>query len=254
VAFAAAPPDVGPMATVNLADPCSSPRHSPGAPPPLALLGEARALAELAEFRRQRLALIAELPRWPTRSVLVIPGFLSGDWATAPLRGVLSALGHDVSGWKLGRNLGLRDGVFEKLEHLFVRRAAEGRRPLALIGLSLGGLYATELARRWPQLTQQLITLGSPVSGHLTANNVWRYYERVAGHTIDAAPVEWEPGALPQVPFTAIQARGDGIVHPLAARAPSGPNVENVTVDGSHSGLGWNIAAVRVIADRLARN
>ncbi len=52
----------------------------------------------------------------------------------------------------------------------------------------------------------------------------------------------------------AIQATGDGIVHPEAARAPSAPNVENVTVAGSHSGLGWNIAAIRLIADRLARN
>lgn len=226
----------------------------PGAPPRHALLGEARALGELATFRRQRAELIRALPGWPTRTVLVLPGFLSGDWSTAPLRSVLAGIGHAAHGWRLGRNLGLRPGVFEAVEARLLALASASRGPVALIGWSLGGLYAVELARRWPQLTQQLITLGSPVSGHLTANNVWRYYERVAGHPIDAAPVPWEPGALPRVPFTAIQARGDGIVHPLAARAPDAPNVENVTVDGSHSGLGWNVAAVRVIAERLARH
>ncbi|MFA7440490.1 MAG: alpha/beta hydrolase [Sphingomonadaceae bacterium] len=225
----------------------------PGKPNRAAFLAEARALAELRAFRRYRLALIRELPNWPSRSALVIPGFLSGDWATAPMRSVLSAVGHDVHGWGMGRNLGLRPGVFEALERLFQRRVEAAGRPIALIGWSLGGLYATELARRYPEMTQQLITLGSPVSGHLTANNVWRRYEQIAGHPIADAPVRWQPGALPPVPFLAIQARGDGIVHPQAARARQGPLVENVTVAGSHSGLGWNIEAVRIIADRLAR-
>lgn len=228
---------------------------APAPPPPrrLALLAEARALHELRLFRQHRLSLIRDLPHWPTRSVLVLPGFLSSDLATSPLRGVLSAIGHDVSGWKMGRNLGLRPGVFEKVEELFLRRVEAARGPVALIGWSLGGLYATELARRWPEVTQQLITLGSPVSGHLTANNVWRFYERIAGHGLHNVPVEWQPGAVPGVPFLAIQARGDGVVHPLAARARAEPNVENVVVPGTHCGLGWNIAAVRLIADALAR-
>lgn len=225
----------------------------PGKPRRAAFLAEARALAELRAFRRSRLALIRELPNWPSSSVLVLPGFLSGDWATGPMRSVLSAVGHDVHGWGMGRNLGLRPGVFEALERLFHRRVDAAGRPVALIGWSLGGLYAAELARRYPEQTRQLITLGSPVSGHLTANHVWRHYEQIAGHPIAHAPVRWEPGVLPPVPFLAIQARGDGIVHPQAARAPEGPLVENITVAGSHSGLGWNIEAVRIIADRLAR-
>lgn len=224
-----------------------------GGPPPLAFLAEARAFGELRAFRRARLNLLRELPRWPSRPVLVLPGFLSSDWATAPLRGVLSGLGHDVSGWNMGRNFGLRPGVFESVEALFLDKVAASGQPVALIGWSLGGLYAAELARRYPHHTQQLITMGSPVSGHLTANNMWRTYERIAGHSIDRPPVEWQPGAVPGVPFLAIQAEGDGVVHPRAARARPGPLVENIMVPGSHCGLGWNIAAVRLIADRLAR-
>jgi len=224
-----------------------------GAPGRLAFVAEARALAELAAFKRVRADLIRELPHWPTRAVVVLPGFMSSDWATAPLRGCLSAVGHKVSGWGRGRNFGLRPGVFEALEARFLERVAEAGKPVALIGWSLGGLYAVELARRYPEATQQVITLGSPVSGQLTANNVWKLYERLAGHSIDAPPIDWEPGALPSMNFTAIAAAGDGVVHPEAARARHGPLVENLVVPGSHTGLGWNPHAIRIIADRLAR-
>lgn len=230
-----------------------APDH-PGAPGRLAYAAEVRALAELAAFRKQRVALIRDLPHWPSRDVLVIPGFLSGDWATAPLRGVLSAIGHRVEGWEMGRNMGLRPGRFEELETRFLDFAARARHPVALVGWSLGGLYAVELARRYPQAVRQVITLGSPVSGLLNANNAWKLYEKVAGHPIDSAPVNWQPGALPPVPFTAVAARGDGIVHPVSAQARPGPDVENIDVPGSHSGLGWNPWAIRIVADRLARN
>lgn len=226
---------------------------APGPPGRAAYAAEVRALAELAAFRRQRLALIRQLPQWPSRDVLVIPGFLSGDWATRPLRGVLSAVGHRVEGWRLGRNMGLRPGRFEELEARFLRFSDSAAAPVALIGWSLGGLYVVELARRNPDRVRQVITMGSPVSGDLTANNAWKLYERVAGHAIDAAPVDWQPGALPGMLFTAIQATGDGIVHPIAARAKAGPLTENLTVPGSHAGLGWNPHAIRLIADRLAR-
>lgn len=241
----------GMTATDLTADP--EPRRSPGPPGRLAYAAEVRAVAELAAFRRQRVALIRELPHWPTRHVLVIPGFLSGDWATGPMRGVLAAVGHKVEGWRLGRNMGLRPGTFEALERRFIEFATRADEPVALIGWSLGGLYAVELARRFPEAVRQVITLGSPVSGHLTSNNAWKLYERVAGHAIDSAPVDWLPGALPDVPFTAIAALGDGIVHPEAARARPGPLAENLEVPGSHAGLGWNPHAIRLVADRLAR-
>jgi pimeloyl-ACP methyl ester carboxylesterase len=228
-------------------------RPCPGPPGRLAFLAEARAAAEFARFRRQRVQLIRELPHWPSRHVLVLPGFMSGDWATAPLRSTLSAIGHSVRGWGMGRNLGLRPGVFEALEDRFLQMAADAGKPIALVGWSLGGLYAVELARRHPGAARQVITLGSPVSGLLHANNAWKLYERVAGHPIHEPPFDWQPGALPDVPLTAIAARGDGIVNRRAARAQPGPLVENLEVSGSHAGLGWNSRAIRIVADRLAR-
>ncbi len=227
-------------------------RVDPGPPGRIAYAAELRAFGEYRAFRRRKEALIRELPHWPSRHVLVLPGFLSGDWATAPLRSVLSATGHKVEGWQLGRNLGLRPGRFEELERRFFDFASKAGEPVALIGWSLGGLYAVELARRHNQAVRQVITLGSPVSGMLTANNAWKLYERVAGHPINEAPVDWKPGALPDVPMTAIAARGDGIVHPQAAQAGPGERVENLQVPGTHCGLGWNCHAIRLVAERLA--
>ncbi|QMW22399.1 lipase family alpha/beta hydrolase [Sandaracinobacteroides saxicola] len=232
----------------------ATPRPQAPRPTPLALLGEVRSPVNFIAFMRQRSRLIANLPSWPTRTVLVLPGFLSGDWATAPLRSVLSGLGHRVHGWGLGRNLGLRPGLFETLEARVEDLAQAHSAPVALVGWSLGGLFAVELARRHASMVRQVITLGSPVSGDLYANNAWPLYQRVAGHRIDAAPIDWRPGALPPVPFTAVTARGDGVIDRSASRAPDGPLVENVTIEGTHSGLGWNPAAIRVVADRLARH
>ncbi|MGL6043880.1 MAG: esterase/lipase family protein, partial [Sandaracinobacteroides sp.] len=154
------------MIPEELAD--EGPRASPGAPGRIAYAAELRALGELQAFRKIRVQLIRELPHWPSRHILVLPGFLSGDWATAPLRGVLSAIGHKVQGWQMGRNMGLRPGRFEELESRFLQFAGSAREPVAVIGWSLGGLYAVELARRYPEAVRQVITLGSPVSGMLT--------------------------------------------------------------------------------------
>ncbi len=218
----------------------------------LAYVAEARALAELANFHLMRPLLERTLPRG-SRTVLVLPGFLSGDWATAPLRDLLAALGHRPFGWGLGQNLGLRPGRFEAIEARLRQVEAQAGGPVTLVGWSLGGLYAVELARRHASRCAGVITLASPVSGALKANNAWRLYERVAGHPVDQPPLDWKPGVLPPVPLTAIAARGDGIVHWRAALAPPGPQVENLTVDGCHAGLGWNVAAVRLVAARLAR-
>lgn len=228
------------------------PGPCPGPPSARAFVGEGRALAELAGFFRQRQALVESLPRGRSWRVMVLPGFLANDFTTSPLRHLLSDLGHDVTGWGAGRNLGLRPGVYEAMEARFRTFARHAQQPVALIGWSLGGLYAIELARRFPDLVGHVFTLGSPVSGHLTANRAWRLYERVAGHRIDSAPIIWQPGAIPPMPLTAIAAMGDGIVHPVAACARPDRLVENVAVPGTHIGLVWNVHVARLISNRLA--
>ena len=97
-------------------------------------------------------------------AVLVLPGWLTGDPTTAPLRFLLRALGHNVSGWSLGRNRGPTGRIVRELRSRLDRLYRSSGRRVSLVGWSLGGLYAQELARAAPGSIRGIVTLGSPVT------------------------------------------------------------------------------------------
>ena len=119
--------------------------------------------------------------------VLVIPGFLGSDRTTVALRKALAADGWRVHPWGLGLNTGVKDDTLRRLEAAVDAIGSE--EPILLVGWSLGGLYARELARHAPDKVRAVVTLGSPFSGDLHQNNVWRLYELVAGHKVEDAPI-----------------------------------------------------------------
>lgn len=221
-------------------------------PPPLRrLLGEVRALPELCRFAvRGR---TAELPRGDGHPVIVFPGFLASDAFTLPLRRRLGALGYWSAGWRFGTNLGLKPGLLAQMVH-YVKSVHSGqKRPVSLIGWSLGGLYAREIAKRIPERVRLVVTLGTPAIGDLHANNAWRLYERLNDHKVASPPVEGDISELPPVPLTAILTPMDGIVAPGSADIGSGPTWETLRVGGTHIGLAWNADVLRIVADRLAQ-
>jgi pimeloyl-ACP methyl ester carboxylesterase len=224
-------------------------------PPSRALmLLEGRALPEFGAFLGS-LPLLSLAPRGDGHPVLVLPGLVTSDVATRPLRSFLQRQGYAVSGWGLGRNFGPRPGIQEgMLARLRELHEMHGRK-VSLVGWSLGGIYARQLAKMEPDLVRSVITLGSPFGGHPQATNAWRLYEAVSGKQSLDADEEFG-GALadaPPVPTTAIFSRTDGICawqicmeHPTA-------RAENIEVQGSHCGLGHNPAVVYAVADRLAQ-
>jgi pimeloyl-ACP methyl ester carboxylesterase len=186
--------------------------------------------------------------------VLVLPGWLTGDPATVPLRNVLRALGHNVSGWSLGRNRGPTGQVVEQLRSRLDRLHRSSGRRVSLVGWSLGGLYAQELARAAPGSVRGIITLASPVTR-------WAPWVRNASGIADrggrlprgvgALPRPWaERGSL-RVPATSVYTRADGIVSWSSCRYHLRARRENVEVRGSHLGLGLNPAVLWLVADRL---
>lgn len=185
-----------------------------------------RAAAEYAWFAASWPAAVFA-PRGDGHGVLVLPGWLTGDAATGPLRRLLRRLGHSAHGWGLGRNLGPTDEIRAGLPQRLLALHESTGGPVSLVGMSLGGVLARGLAREHPALVRRVVTIGSP----------FRPYE------IGAAP-------LP-VPSTAIYSRGDGIVDWRTCVDVDGR--ESVEVRGSHCGLGHNPLAVRVVADRLSR-
>ena len=190
-----------------------------------AMTREARAAPEFAAFALTATPLLASLPRGDGHPVLVLPGLGRSDGSTAPLRWFLGQLGYRSFGWGLGQNRGFGRHVTDGLDELLTAKRGHG--PVSVIGWSLGGLHAIDLARRRPDAVRSLITLGSPLGAH------------------------HRPPAT--VPTTSIYSRSDTIVSWRTSILPAGSRRENVEVRGSHLGLGHNPAVVVVVADRLAQ-
>jgi pimeloyl-ACP methyl ester carboxylesterase len=224
-----------------------------------------RSMARLAtEPPRAALDLSALVAVWPMLAtarrgdghpVLVLPGWLTSDPATMPLRTTLRALGHDVSAWSLGRNRGPTGRVVEELRSRLDRLHRSSGRRVSLVGWSLGGLYAQELARAAPGSVRGIVTLGSPVTRSArwvrTASRFVDLGPRLP-RGVDVLPRPWaERGSL-RVPATSVYSRADGVVHWSSCRHVLRSRRENVEVRGSHLGLGHNPAVLWLLADRLA--
>ena len=126
---------------------------------------------------------------------------------------------------------------------------------VSLVGWSLGGIFARELAKQAPEAVRMVITLGSPFGGHPKATNAWRVYEMASGEKIDDGNQAFVEALreTPPVPTTAIYSRTDGICAWQSCRERPGPQAENIEVPGSHCGLGHNPAVIYAVAERLAQ-
>lgn len=204
----------------------------------------------------------ASLALWPWlrsaergdgHSVLVLPGLAAGDGSTRLLRSFLHAQGWDAHAWRQGLNLGPRPGVLEtSLNHVQRLHAESGRR-VSLVGWSLGGVYARELAKRLPEAVRQVVTLGSPVTGQVHASNARRLYEFVSGPRAYAPELMARLDEPVPVPCTSIYSRTDGIVDWRASLQPEGPEAQNIRVPASHVGMGMNPVVLRLLAERLSQ-
>lgn len=226
--------------------------HALHPPHALLMMLEARAPLELA-------ALVAatpwlrKLPRGDGHAVMVFPGLAANDFTTRPLRRFLDRLGYQTQGWGQGFNVGPRRSVLarckENLNMLFERSA----QPVSLIGWSLGGIYARELAKELPGKTRCVITLGTPFTGHPRATNAWRLFEFLSGHNVRDPHVLAQVRTPPPVPTTSIYSRSDGVVAWRCSVNEPGPQAENIEVQASHLGMGLNPMALYAVADRLAQ-
>ncbi len=221
-------------------------------PSPFLLAAEWRALVEFGAFSAS-LGWLGTLPKGDGRPVLVLPGLSAGDMSTLAMRGFLKSRGYAVYGWALGANRGYRPGLKElKQERLAeIRDRHDGK--VSLIGWSLGGIYARQLAKSVPDAVEEVITLGSPFKGHPRSSNAWRLYEALAGHSVDEVSAVEDVATKPDVPCTSIFSRTDGVVSWECCIEDESPISENIGIEGSHCGLGHNPLALYVIADRLAQ-
>jgi len=200
-------------------------------------LAEGRAVYELG-FTLAAWPLLLRAPRGDGHTVLVLPGLLATDLSTAVLRGYLAQLGYDVRAWELGRNLPSferRSALAARVDDLFAETGAQ----VSLVGWSLGGIYARDLARTRARRVRSAITLGSPLA-----------FEPADRITRDPAPLRGSP----EMPFTSIYSKSDGVVDWRRCLVRENARSENIAVTcASHLGLGVNAAVLWATADRLAQ-
>ena len=228
--------------------------HSASAPSPLLSIAELPRTLFEAGALAQWWPLLTQ-PRGDGHPVLVLPGFTAGDLSTAPLRRLLERLGYLALPWLAGRNTGsvqVQRRAFQRFDQV---RETQGQ-PVSLVGQSLGGVFAREIARRRPRDARCVITLGSPFGathGREVNALTRQLFRHLSGRSPTAARRSTDLSAPLDCPATAIYSRTDGVVAWQACLEQDAPLGENVEVFGSHSGMGVNPAVLHVIADRLAQ-
>jgi len=234
-------------------------RPSPAAerlrPPGLALLlAEARGIFE---FNASLLLspLLLRAPRGDGHPVLTLPGFLASDLSMAPMRHYLGELGYATEAWRMGRNVGgvgrMRGLLLDRLAGIY----RDAGRKISIVGWSLGGVYARDLALQAPQMVRSVVTLGSPFANDVRATNATPLYEALSGESVagNSELLKAIAGDLP-VPATSIYSRTDGVVNWRTCLLRPSDTAENIEVYfASHIGLGVNPAALWAVADRLAQ-
>ena len=166
---------------------------------------------------------------------MVIPGFVANDRTTLGLQRALAAAGYRVTGWGLGLNKGVTADMRERVARQ-IEAFAKGEKVI-LVGWSLGGVIAREVAKLRPDLVSKVVTMGSPFSGDMRANNVWRLYEWIAGHPVDDPPIRTVLSEKPLVPTLALWSRKDGIVSIRSTRGLPGESDRQIEIDCSHMGF-----------------
>jgi len=215
--------------------------------------GELAGLLELPRLGWQLPNLLRE-PRGDGAPVYVLPGFGADDRSTWPLRRYLQLLSHDVRGWSLGTN---RAQVPQAIEEIGVRvEEAAGRagRPVAIVGWSLGGYIAREVARDRPGVVRRVVTFGSPVIGGPKYTTVAALASRQGWDLDEIEALVEERKQVPlRVPVTAVYSRRDGVVAWQACIDPEdGAPIEHREVASTHLGLGFSAEVYRLVARALA--
>jgi pimeloyl-ACP methyl ester carboxylesterase len=216
-------------------------------PPLRRLLAELDVLAR--PFRRRDTLEIA--PAHESRVVMLLPGFGTHPVRMKHMAHKLEAAGHTVKRWGLGFNFGPSEDNFERLNARVLELNRRYGAKVWLVGWSLGGVFAREVAKRHPGAVAKVVTMGSPFSGDGHANNVWRIYHLITGHSVNDPPIGRDRSAKPPVPTVALWSPRDGLVHARAARGRPGERDRAVAVRCSHMGFAYSDEAIVAVLREL---
>ncbi|TCC32241.1 esterase/lipase family protein [Kribbella sindirgiensis] len=220
----------------------------------LYLTEPSRSFVDFGQLATAR-SVLRTAPRGDEHPVVVLPGLLASDVSTATLRWYLARLGYRAHGWDLGRNIGPTPTVLDGMRARVRDLAERHGETVSLIGWSLGGIYARELAREMPHLVRYVITLGSPFRHDLPPDNRARRVFQLLSplHVPESVPPPEHTRPPLAMPATSVYSVRDGIVPWRTCIDTPGPRRENIAVNASHLGYGHNPAVLWLTADRLSQ-
>ncbi len=219
-----------------------------GRPSIFRLLAETQVVFE--PFRRLRRKIDIQPSKNP-RKVMLLPGFATHPIRMRYMARQLERAGHKVKRWGLGFNFGPTPENIEILEERVLGLHARYGEPVILVGWSLGGLFARELARRHPQAVAKVVTMGSPFSGNPKSNNAWRIYQFVTGHSVYSPPVGIDMAAKPPVPTVALWSPRDGIVSPRSSCGKPGERDRALALRCTHIGFAYSEESILAVLQEL---
>ena len=187
------------------------------------------------------------------RVVIILPGFATHPRRMAYMAQALEKAGHTVKRWGLGYNLGPTEENFELLGRRVCEVHERYGQEVVLVGWSLGGIFAREIAKRHPDCVAKVITMGSPFSHTPYSNNMWRTYELVTGHPVDEPPVDAEIATKPPVETVALWSPRDGVISARSACGCAGERDRAVALRCSHMGFSNSAEAIEAVARELDR-
>jgi len=220
-------------------------------PPMRHLLGELGSLAR--PLRRVGRPAGEIAPAAEPCLVMLLPGFGTHPVRMRHMAQELERAGHKVKRWGLGFNLGPTPENFAALAARVQALHRRYGRKVVLVGWSLGGIFARELAKCHPDVVAKVITMGSPFSGDPHANNAWRIYHLVTGHSVAAPPVGKDISAKPPVPTVALWSPRDGIVSPRSSCGRKDERDRAIALRCSHLGFAGSDEAIAAVVHGLGR-
>ncbi|WP_324826833.1 esterase/lipase family protein [Qipengyuania zhejiangensis] len=185
------------------------------------------------------------------KTVMLLPGFGAHPIRMRWMARKLEQAGHTTKRWGLGYNLGATAERFARVEKRLLSVFERAGEPIVLVGWSLGGVMARELAKKHPCKVAKVVTMGSPFSGSPRANNGWRAYQAIAGHRVDEPEIDTVPAQKPPVETVALWSPRDGIVHPRSACGRPGERDRAVALRCSHMGFVLTNEAVIAVLGEL---
>ncbi|MEP3051045.1 MAG: alpha/beta fold hydrolase [Erythrobacter sp.] len=213
-------------------------------------LGEAEVFAEVLN-RPMRKIPIAQAKN--PRTVMVLPGFMTHPVRMRFMTQHLDRAGHHTKRWGQGFNFGPTEENFAQLEERLLGLYEQAGEPIVLLGWSLGGVFARELAKKQPHAVAKVITMGSPFSGDPRSNNVWRVYQLVTGHQVDNPPVVEDVAAKPPVETVAMWSPRDGMIAPRAACGMAHERDRAIALRCTHIGFSYSKEAIVAVLEELER-